>query len=242
MTDAIRIVMRPPELDEPTRRLLWIIPLAIAIWAILLSIFSLILMRTTVPHEELKPIDARLIEIPPPAGLQGGGATHPSVPAIPHPKSAPIVKPHPATHVTKTAPVPPVIRSPYGIGKSTEAPTAEAPSSAEGTAPNTGESSEPSGGSVGGIGSDTIGARAIYAPTPVIPDDLRQDVIETEAVAHFKVSFDGIAEVTLEKPTSSPHLNQVLLDTLKQWKFFPAMKNGVAIESSFEVRIPVSVQ
>jgi len=34
----------------------------------------------------------------------------------------------------------------------------------------------------------------------------------------------------------------VLLDTLKQWKFFPAVKNGVAIESSFEVRIPISVQ
>jgi protein TonB len=56
------------------------------------------------------------------------------------------------------------------------------------------------------------------------------------------VSFDGICEVTLEKPTSSPRLNQVLLETLKQWKFFPAVKNGIAIPSSFEVRIPISVQ
>ena len=94
----------------------------------------------------------------------------------------------------------------------------------------------------GGIGTDTVGARAIYAPTPVIPDDLREDVMQTEAVAHFDVSFDGISVVTLEKPTSNPRLNQVLLDTLKQWKFFPAVKNGVAIPSSFEVRIPISVQ
>lgn len=50
------------------------------------------------------------------------------------------------------------------------------------------------------------------------------------------------SEVTLEKPTSSPRLNQVILDALKQWKFFPALHNGVAIESSFEVRIPISVQ
>jgi protein TonB len=87
-----------------------------------------------------------------------------------------------------------------------------------------------------------VGARAIYAPTPVIPDDLREDVIQTEAVARFKVSFDGASEVTLEKPTSSPRLNQVILDALKQWKFFPAVHNGIAIESSFEVRIPISVQ
>jgi protein TonB len=238
--------MRPPELDEPARRLLWIIPLSIAIWAILLSGFSLILMRTKVmPQEERKAIEARLIDIPKAAGLQGnGGATHPSAPAIP--KAKPIVKPHPAVHVKKVAPLPPVIRSPYGTEKNTEAPgVEEKPGASTGTATESGESGssesgEGSGG--GGIGTDTVGARAIYSPTPVIPDDLREDVMQTEAVARFNVSFDGVSEVTLEKPTSNPRLNQVLLDTLKQWKFFPAVKNGVAIASSFEVRIPITVQ
>ena len=237
--------MRPPELDEPARRLLWIIPLAIAIWAIMLSGFSLILMRTKVmPQEETTPIEARLIEIPKEVGgLQGnGGAIHPSAPAIP--KAKPIVKPHPAIHVKKVAPAPPVVRSPYGIEKNTSAPgVEEKPGASAGTAPESGESGSETGeGGGGGIGTDTVGARAIYAPTPVIPDDLREDVMQTEAVAHFDVSFDGTSVVTLEKPTSSPRLNQVLLDTLKQWKFFPAVKNGVAIPSSFEVRIPISVQ
>jgi protein TonB len=232
--------MRPPELDEPARRLLWIIPLAIAIWAILLSGFSLILMRTKAPPAELQPIEARLIDIPKAVGgLQGnGGATHPAAPAIP--KAKPIVKPHPVAHVKKVAPLPPVIRSPYGTEKSTEAPgVEEKPGAAAGSAA---ESSESGSGSGGGIGTDTVGARAIYAPTPVIPDDLREDVMQTEAVAHFNVSFDGTSEVTLAKPTSSPRLNQVLLEALKQWKFFPAVKNGVAIVSSFDVRIPITVQ
>jgi periplasmic protein TonB len=241
--------MGPPELDQPARRLLWIIPLSIAVWAILLSVFSLILMRTTVaPREESNPIEARLVEIPKEVGgLQGnGGAIHPAAPAIPHPKAAP-VKPRPLTHVKKVAPLPPVVRSPYGTEKTTAAPSVEAPPGASTSTGSPSESDESGGsesgeGSGGGIGSDTVGARAIYAPTPVIPDDLREDVIQTEAVARFNVSFDGIAEVTLEKPTSSPRLNQVLLDTLKQWKFFPAVKNGVAIPSSFEVRIPISVQ
>jgi len=234
--------MRPPELDEPARRLLWIIPLSIAVWAILLSVFSLILTRTTVPHEEIPPIEARLVEVPKEiGGLQGnGGATHPAVPAIP--KAKPVVKPHPAVHEKKVAP-PPVVRSPYGIEKNTAAPgVEEKPGASAGSTSESESGSSETGEGGGGIGTDTVGARAIYAPTPVIPDDLREDVMETEAVARFNVSFDGVSEVTLEKPTSNPRLNQVLLDTLKQWKFFPAVKNGVAIPSSFEVRIPISVQ
>jgi len=238
--------MRPPELDEPARRLLWIIPLSIAIWAILLSGFSLILMRTKAPPAELQPIEARLIDIPKAVGgLQGnGGAVHPAAPAVP--KAKPIVKPHPVAHVKKVAPLPPVIRSPYGTEKATEAPgVEEKPGASTGSATESGASGSSGGegsGGGGGIGTDTVGARAIYAPTPVIPDDLREDVMQTEAVAHFNVSFDGTSEVTLAKPTSSPRLNQVLLEALKQWKFFPAAKNGVAIVSSFDVRIPITVQ
>jgi periplasmic protein TonB len=247
VTDAARIAMPPPELDEPARRLLYVIPAAIAIWAVLLTAFSLVLMRTKAPPAELQPIDARLIEIPPEVGgLQGnGGAAHAPAPAIPHPKAVPVVKPHPVEHVKKAAPLPPVIRSPYGTEKSTTAPgVEEAPATGAGTGSESGASggSGTGEGSGGGIGTDTVGARAIYAPTPVIPDDLREDVMQTEAVARFKVSFDGSCEVTLEKPTSSPRLNQVLLDTLKQWKFFPAVKGGVAINSTFEVQIPITVQ
>lgn len=237
MTEAIRMI-RPPELDEPVRRLVWIVPAAIAIWTILLSAFSVVLMQTKAPPVEMKPIEARLVEIPPEVrGLQSAAQAH----AAPQP----IVKPHPipvrkpsAPAVKKEAALPPVIRSPYGTAKTTNAPTAEPPP-ASGTETGTGEEGA---GSASGIGTDSLGARAIYAPTPTIPDDLREDVMETEAIAHFNVSFDGTSEVTLTKPTSNPRLNQVLLDTLKQWKFFPAVKNGVALASSFDVRIPISVK
>jgi protein TonB len=49
-------------------------------------------------------------------------------------------------------------------------------------------------------------------------------------------------EVVLAQPTSNPQLNEILLDTLKQWRFFPAMKGGVAENSEFDVRIPITVQ
>src|ERR1700686_3455440 len=187
--------MRPPELDEPTRRLLWVVPLSIAIWAILLSGFSLILMRTKAPPAESQPIEGRLIDIPKAAaGLQGnGGAIHPAAPAIPHRKAAPVVKPHPVARAKKVAPLPPVIRSPYGTEKSTEAPSVdEAPGASTGTATESGASGgsgtdEGSGGGAG-IGPGPVGAPALYAPTPVIPDDLRAQAMQTEAVARFNVS------------------------------------------------------
>ncbi len=92
------------------------------------------------------------------------------------------------------------------------------------------------------LGSDSLGARAIYSPVPKIPDDLREVAFEAVAVAHFEVSYDGSVKVSLAKPTADPRLNQILLSTLAQWRFFPAMKGGVAIDSAFDVRIPISVQ
>lgn len=67
-------------------------------------------------------------------------------------------------------------------------------------------------------------------------------MIQTVAVAHFEVAGNGSVQVRLIKSTDIPELNQILLDTLKQWRFFPAVRNGVAINSQFDVRIPISVQ
>jgi periplasmic protein TonB len=92
------------------------------------------------------------------------------------------------------------------------------------------------------VGSDSFGARAIYSPAPEIPDDLRDQAFAAVAVAHFEVSNDGKVKVTLTKPTSDPRVNQILLETLRQWRFFPAMRGGVAIDSVFDLRIPISVQ
>jgi len=48
--------------------------------------------------------------------------------------------------------------------------------------------------------------------------------------------------VSLTQPTANPRMNQILLDTLKQWRFFPAMKSGIAVDSEFDLRIPITVQ
>ncbi len=238
-----------PFLDEPWPRLAWITPLALAIWLAVLLAFGLILKETAAPPPELQPVEARIVEIPPPvAGLQGGPAVAPH-PAAPPAVSKPrpqvkvhrrVAAVHPHTeksvpHKEKIVPEPP----PSMEGTRKEAPAQSSPAT---TSASTGPSIGRSGGSSSGLGSDNIGARAIYSPAPEIPDDLREETFSTEAVAHFDVSYDGKVKVTLVKPTASPRLNEILLSTLQQWRFFPAMKGGIAIDSSFDVRIPISVQ
>jgi periplasmic protein TonB len=229
MSETTRSVS--PYLDEPWRRLAWVAPLAIVVWAILLTAFALVLDQSGTPPVELKPVEARLIELPAPAGLQGGASAPRPAPHV-VPKAKPhVARPVPIHHTAK--PLPEVPPSPSGTAsKAAEAPAA----SGAGVAGGTGV------GSGAGLGSDSSGARAIFAPTPEIPDDIRADAFSGVAFAHFKVSYSGDVQVSLTQPTTSPRLNEILLDTLKQWRFFPAMKNGVAVDSEFDVRIPITVE
>jgi len=235
------------DLNEPGLSLVWTLPIAVFIWLALLFGFSRMLEVSAPLPAELNPVDARIVELPPEiGGLQGGPA--PAAAAKPLPavvKPVAIVHPHPITHPrAKLKPVVPrVMPSETGTAKSEETPPAESSGSA--TAHPGGGSGVPGGTGAGtgsGLGSDTAGARALYEPVPTIPDELREDALDTVAVAHFKVGYDGQVEVSLVKATSNPELNQILLDTLKQWRFFPAIKGGVAVASEFDLRIPITVQ
>jgi protein TonB len=244
MNQLIRPIVEP-EIDEiyrpqPWRRFALTGPLSAA------TIIAMLLGSTMVKPSLPTPpahnaIEAQLVELvpPQPAGLQGGAAPAPV-------KPKPVEKPKPAKHTKTVTPhpkveAPPIISpsetSDFGSGPSV--PTTSGPPSKEDTV------GIPGGTGVGGgagIGNDASGARAIYAPTPTIPEDLRENVFQAVAIAHFKVSPDGTVEVTLAQPTLNPRLNQILLNTLREWKFFPAMKDGIAINSEFDVRIPITVQ
>ena len=244
-------------MDDPRLRLVWIIPLSLILWTALLTIFAVLLERTSPPPPELAPAEVRIVELPPTVGLQGGSK-------VQHPAAAPAkptlerAKPKPHIRIRRAATpparlhrvkpkVPPAPLAPPSAGEtakevseSHEAHTAGEGSSAPMQKPGAG--SGPGAGNGAGPGSDSSGARAIYAPKPVIPDDLREEAFQTVAVARFKVTYDGQVQVTLITPTESPQLNELLLETLKQWRFFPAMKSGVAVNSQFDLRIPISVE
>jgi protein TonB len=230
-------------LEEP-RRFAWIAPLALALWLLLLFAFSRLLIQTAAPAPEANPIEARIIEIP-----------APSVPSSPAAAPAPAIKPQaPVTRRVATplhphhVPAklhrlpPPVPASAEGTAKPQAEPSvAPAESASTGQSGAGATSSNMEGGGLIGNGSDNAGARATYAPVPEIPDDLREDALAAVAIAHFEIGDDGQARVTLRQPTENPRLNQLLLEALKLWRFIPATRNGVAISSQFDIRIPVTV-
>lgn len=84
-------------------------------------------------------------------------------------------------------------------------------------------------------------ARLLAQPLPELPDDLREEGYQATAVARFAVHADGSFDVELVKPTQIPRLNQILLATLRQWRFFPAMEDGHPVESHQDVRVHFNV-
>jgi periplasmic protein TonB len=216
---------------EPWRRFALTGPLSVV--TIIAMLLGSRFIKPSLPHpREYNAVEAQLVEVvsPKPAGLQGGELA---------PK--PVERRHPPKKVVtppKVELAPTITRSETSeVGTGPSVPTTSGTEKEEAVGvPGVGL------GSGGGLGNDASGARAIYAPTPTIPDDLREDVFQAIAVAHFKVSPDGTVEVTLAQATPNPRLNQILLNTLRQWKFFPAMRDGIAINSEFDVRIPITVQ
>lgn len=76
---------------------------------------------------------------------------------------------------------------------------------------------------------------------PRIPDDLRDEAFDSVALARFHIAVDGSITVELVRPTQNPRINRILLDTLKNWKFSPAIKNGKPVASTEEILIRVNV-
>jgi len=194
--------------------------------------------------EKPPPIDAQLIEQSVAAPTARPAAAH-------KPKPMPQVKP-------QQAPVKPQAAQKAEVTTNTSVavPVAPVPSGAQATfgeglataTGNTSASSGAQGGSYAGKGTTrgnmyaSSGARAIVQPKPQIPDDLREGAFNAAALARFHVAVDGSATVELAKPTQDTRLNRILLDSLRKWRFIPAIKNGKPVASTEEIIVKVEVK
>jgi protein TonB len=205
--------------DSPWRRLPWTLPAALALLGTALWAVAYFTGKPVERLPEPPGIEAQVIEIPAPAISKPPEqkSTPPSTPQAPPQHAQPSIAPH-ASQEEKSAPAPTLAQ-----------PTASPLSKATSDAPATNLAS-------------SSGAQAIVRPMPQIPDELRQDALSTSAIARFHVATDGTATVELVKPTPNPRLNRLLLDTLKNWRFFPAMKDVKPVDSTQEISIKVNVQ
>jgi len=201
--------------DRPWERLRWIFPAVVLGWAVLLWALGFLMERHS-PLPPPKPVDATVIELP----------AEPKPPqerkAEPRPTPQPAVRPEPAKSVEPKRPEEPA-----------PAPQASAP---QPPAP------APIARPPAPIDSGRAAARVLYQPLPKIPDELRDEAINMEALARFDIGPDGTATVTLVQPTPNPALNRIVLDALRTWRFFPAMDGARPVASTQEVRIRLEVR
>ncbi len=230
-------ITRTADIDNPWRRLPWTLPAALLIWAVVLWGLAYFMEKSAQRTEELTPIEAQLIEQTVPA------ATHVRPAAVHKPKPLPPAKPQqaPVTHQV-SPPEAPTTNTAVAL-------PAAAPVGAQAAATgNIPASSGAQAGSFEGKGSNrgniyaSSGARAIVRPMPQIPDDLREGAFNSAALARFHIAVDGSATVELAKPTQNPRLNRILLDSLRKWRFIPAIKNGKPVASTEDIIIKIEVK
>ncbi|CAE6721670.1 hypothetical protein R20943_01577 [Paraburkholderia aspalathi] len=229
--------------DSPRMRIALAVLVALVVWIGFLFQLGSWLGTTPSMHTPDKPLEMRVVELDPPQAPVAHTTPAPIAPAKSQQPADP--RPHVSAQVRTTLPVPskPDVRSTQSATPAQSAPTAQEPKpAAEPPARAAGPSSEERANATpSATSSGEATAHAIAQPLPELPDDLRDQAYQTVATARFAIHVDGSVDVELIKPTSNPRLNQILLETLRKWRFFPAMQAGHPIESRQDIRVHFNV-
>jgi len=240
--------------DNPWHRLPWTLPAALLIWA--LAIFGIAdFMGKPANRPMGQPaIDAQLIEQSTPAPTriiqkERPAVVHRAKPRAPaRPKKAPLMPRKvekktntPVKELSATAPIDG--QAPAAANTAAKGGTETGSHDSKGASANNGARTGSYGrGSPMGNIYGSSGAQAIVRPMPQIPNDLREEAFNFAALARFHIAVDGSVKVELTRPTPNPRLNRILLDSLKKWRFIPAIKNGKPVASTEEIVVKIEVK
>jgi protein TonB len=208
---------------------------AAALWAVFLTRFVSLFGEAVRPAPAAQTIEMRLVELAPAEPAQPARTVVPATAVQKTPRSDARVPVQAVRRAERDSPKADRARQDALQPPRSEAATATARAESASTpAPSGGNASE-------ALSTGLTQARLLSQPLPVLPDDLREDALRAEAVARFHVHADGSIDVELIKPTMSPRLNQILLETLHRWRFFPAMDGGHPVDSRQDVRVHLNV-
>jgi periplasmic protein TonB len=237
--------------DSPPVRFALAVLVALIVWIVFLVQLGHWLGPSPSARAADKPIEMRMVELDPPKAPVETPSAAPAMhaPLAPPSPLAP-AKPRQATdaraHVSTQSRTPPSVPlKPDTRSVQSVAPVPSAPAGQESkpaaepsahTAASPDENTTPSSRSSG-----DAAAHSISQPLPELPDDLREQAYQTVATARFAIHADGSVDVELIRPTPSPRLNQLLLETLRKWRFFPAMQAGHPVESRQDIRVHFNV-
>ena len=197
-----------------------------------------------------RPIDAEFVQLPanPPPSQPNPPSTEMPVPVSETKMPDQMIEPDEKPTATEPAPVPPprpskpVLAKPKLAKPTIQSMPQQNPATASPSATNAAAPPPEAPGNPNSNVTGKGGARALSKPMPKIPDDLRQEAMSAQALARFTVKPDGTASVELIKASPNVRLNQLLLDTLKNWRFFPALKEGKPTSSTEDILIKIEIK
>jgi TonB family protein len=87
----------------------------------------------------------------------------------------------------------------------------------------------------------THGVVALYAPAPVIPAYLRDQMLKASVVIEFTVTAAGQASPRLLSSSGNEELDAIALGTVRKWRFAPAEQEHHPMDSKTRLRIMFEV-
>jgi protein TonB len=84
-------------------------------------------------------------------------------------------------------------------------------------------------------------AKAIECPRPEIPAELHEQCFKSCCIARFMIKDDGKYSVKLISSSGSEQVDDIAIDTLRRWKFKPALLDGKPVDSSRKIRVEFQV-
>jgi periplasmic protein TonB len=228
--------------DESWRRLPWLLPLALLLSALALAAFLWFLSgpRYTPPPPPAVQVDVVELPAPPPPQAETLPPPEPEPPPPPVVEPEPEPPPSPPERAIEPAPEAPPPPPPKPTPRPKVLVAKPPPTTAP--PPQTAVAPPPPPPSAAPAGGNTMGPRALYQPKPEIPEEFRRHRLDLVAVARFQIATNGSTQVELIEPTPEPSLNRAILETLKKWRFFPALENGKPVAATIDIRIPLAVQ
>lgn len=86
------------------------------------------------------------------------------------------------------------------------------------------------------MSSDSV---LVSQPKPVLPDDVNYDDIHGNFFGLFAIHADGSTDVKMVSSTGDSQVDQIVLDTVRKWRFRPATLNGKPVASYRRLEVEV---
>jgi len=228
-----RELAHPSEIDNPWRRLPWVLVTALLMWGTLLWGFGQLLERLGEQPVLFGSIDAQIIEFP----ATGNRAT---VPSKPEQKQMPR-SPSPQLPVPALQPVTQLPSQTQPVERSlveTPAPSTPVASAPEKSLPadNKATSGE---ASIGAVTPPQFGAAYLNNPKPAYPPLARRMGMEGTVMLKVLVSREGTAlKVEVAHSSGFATLDRAATEAVKNWRFIPARRAFQPVDEW--VQVPVA--